>query len=657
VVERPQGDLIEMSGDPNRTHHEWLETDGRGGFASGTALGIRTRRYHSILTVARGAPSDRFVLVNGIEAWLSIAGLRVPLTSQAYLPNVVSGALPRAEAFGWEPWPHWRLRLPDGRLVEHELFMRSGLPIVCMSFRVEAPRPGALLQVRPLISGRGPHALQRANSQLDFHGDLSLGRVIYRPYRGVPELAVWTNGQYRADPVWYRDFRYDDERERGLDYVEDLASPGVFTFNLAFDHGEAVLFFAPEGEIASTEFSGRGPRDRYHVCRAEELALRGALGAEERAAHAYLARRGHGETIVAGYPWFTDWGRDTFIAMRGLCLTLRQWMRAKQILLTWGRTLSHGMLPNCFPDGAPPIFNSVDSSLWYVVAVHELLGTQFEDEPVVSPHERDQLLAVADAILRAFVAGTRHGIKCDQKDGLLASGAPGVALTWMDARVDGQPVTPRAGKPVEVQALWLNALHLAKDRHPDWRALFERGLRSFGDRFWFPAGGYLYDVVDVDGTPGSADESLRPNQIFAVGGLPLQILSKERARSVVDAVEKELHTPAGLRTLSPRDTRYRGRYTGGPEERDRAYHQGTVWPWLMGPFVEAWMRVRPGQEGAAKQAKERFLTPLRQRLGTAGLGHLSEIADGDAPHTPRGCPFQAWSLGEYLRIEALLEKT
>jgi predicted glycogen debranching enzyme len=651
------GELRELGPQAGLTPREWLETDGLGGSASGTALGLRTRRYHSLLTVARGIPSDRFVLVNGIEAWLSVAGEGFPLTSQAYLPDTIVGrGLQQTELFSWEPWPRWRLRLPDGRRVEHELFMRSGFPGVCLSFRVESPRPGSLLHVRPLLSGRGPHALQRENPRFDFHGDPSLGRVIYRPYRGVPELAVWSNGQYRQDPLWYRDFKYEQEQARGLDFVEDLASPGVFTFNLAFDQGEAVLFFALEGEAAATEFSGRGPRDRYHIYRAEELALRGALGPERRAAHAYIVARGRGETIVAGYPWFTDWGRDTFISLRGLCLAVGEWDRAKQILLTWGRMLSQGMLPNCFPDGSgPPEYNSVDSALWFILAVQSLLGTLPKGETGFSGNERDQLLLVVDAIVRAFRAGTRHGIRCGE-DGLLAAGAPGLALTWMDARVGGVPVTQRAGKPVEVQALWLNALHWAKERHTDVGPLLERGLRSFTERFWFDKGGYLHDVVDVDGVAGTVDESLRPNQIFAVGGLPLQLLSGERARSVVDTVERELWTPAGLRSLWQGDARYRGRYGGGPEERDRAYHQGTAWPWLLGAFVEAWLRVHGDDARARDEARERFQLPLHAQLGSAGLGHLPEIADGDAPHTPRGCPFQAWSFGEYLRIEALLEK-
>ncbi len=650
------GNLTELA--QGGQEREWLETDGLGGYASGTALGLRTRRYHALLVGARGTPSNRFVLVNGIEAWWALGETRVPLTSQAYLPDVVTASgLLQTESFTWEPWPTWYLRLPDGRRVVHELFMHRDFPGVALSFRFEAPHPGAILHVRPLLSGRSPHALQRENAKADLGADLSQGRVIYRPYRGVPPVAVWTNGQYSHDPLWYRDFRYDAERERGFDFVEDLLSPGIFSFNLAFDRGEAVLFFAMEGDAAAMAFSGRGPRDRFHGYRAEELARRGALGRERQAAQSYLVARGKGETVIAGYPWFTDWGRDTFIALRGLCISIGQWDRAKQILLTWARLLSAGMLPNRFPDGSgQPEYTSVDSAFWFAVAVQELCAALPPKEEGFDGNERDQLLGTVDAIVRGTREGTRHGIAIAE-DGLLTAGEAGLALTWMDARVNGVPVTQRAGKPVEMQALWLNTLHWVSERHPDLHVLFDRGMKSFAQRFWYPSGGYLHDVVDVDGKPGTEDPSLRPNQIFAVGGLPLALLTGERARSVVDTVERELWTPVGLRTLAPGDVRYQGHYDGGPEQRDRAYHQGTAWPWLLTAFVDAWLRVRGNGREALAEASKRFLAPLRAELAAAGLGHLPEIVDGDAPHAARGCPFQAWSVGEYLRLEARLKES
>jgi predicted glycogen debranching enzyme len=355
--------------------------------------------------------------------------------------------------------------------------------------------------------------------------------------------------------------------------------------------------------------------------------------------------------LVAGYPWFTDWGRDTFIALRSLCLATGRLDVAREIVLEWAAAVSDGMLPNRFADaGESAEYNAVDASLWYVVAGHEWIAAARGD---VAAADRARFDAAVDAILEGYAKGTRYGIRADD-DGLLTAGAPGVQLTWMDAKVGDWVVTPRRGKPVEVQALWINALRLAGVRRDEWRALAEVAEAGFAARFWNEAAATLFDVVDADGVAGAVDASLRANQILAVGGLPFALLDGARARSVVDAVEAKLWTPLGLRSLAPDDPAYVGRYAGGVRERDAAYHQGTVWPWLAAPFVEAWLRVRGASPEAKAIARERFLAPLRAHLGSAGLGHVSEVADGDAPHAPGGCPFQAWSLGALLRIEVLL---
>jgi predicted glycogen debranching enzyme len=323
---------------------------------------------------------------------------------------------------------------------------------------------------------------------------------------------------------------------------------------------------------------------------------------------------------------------------------------ARQILLAWAETVSEGLLPNRFPDhGDQPEYNSVDASLWYVVAVHDYLDVIRRSECDVPESDRAALTAAIDAILAGFSRGTRFGIRLDD-DGLLAAGVPGLQLTWMDAKVGDWVVTPRIGKPVEVQALWLNALWIGSQHDPHWRTILDQGRSAFVERFWNEAGGYLYDVVDGDHQAGTVDGSFRPNQIFAVGGLPLQILDGEPAQRVVEAVESRLLTPLGLRSLDPGHPAYRPRYEGGVWERDGAYHQGTLWPFLIGPFVEAWVRVHGNTSKAKRQARCRFVDPLLQHLEEGGLGHISEIADAEPPHTPRGCPFQAWSLGELLRL-------
>jgi predicted glycogen debranching enzyme len=309
------------------------------------------------------------------------------------------------------------------------------------------------------------------------------------------------------------------------------------------------------------------------------------------------------------------------------------------------------MLPNRFPDhGETPEFNSVDASLWYAIASHEFLQVA---SGTCTAEQISRIEAAIEAILDGYSNGTRFGIRLAES-GLLACGVPGVQLTWMDAKVGDWVVTPRIGKPVEIQALWLNALWIGAQRSPRWRALFERGRQTFRSRFWNEARHCLFDVIDCDHRQGHDDARLRPNQIFAVGGLPLCLLDEEPARAVVEAVENSLLTPMGLRSLGPGEPGYCARYEGGVVRRDGSYHQGTVWPWLMGAFVEAWVRVRGNSPSAREEARNRFLPPLYDHLKEAGLGHLSEIADGDAPHRPRGCPFQAWSLGELLRLERVV---
>ena len=347
--------------------------------------------------------------------------------------------------------------------------------------------------------------------------------------------------------------------------------------------------------------------------------------------------------MIAGFPWFTDWGRDTFIAMRGLAIARGKFELAGSILDAWAGTVSEGMLPNRFPDrGETPEFNAVDASLWFVIVVHEFLAAAVPQAAL-----RERLLTAVDAILDGYTAGTRFGIAMDRGDGLIACGVPGVQLTWMDAKTGNDVVTPRIGKPVEIQALWINALRCSGSRRA---ALAKQAQRSFGERFWNADAKGLYDVVDADHVSGCVDASVRPNQIFGVGGLPFALLDGERAAAVVAGVEAGLLTPMGLRSLSPGDPAYRGQCTGSPAERDGAYHQGTVWPWLTGAFVDAWLRVNGDTPARRKAIRQRCLVPLlAHRDAAAGLGHVSEIADGDAPHTPRGCPFQAWSLGELIR--------
>jgi predicted glycogen debranching enzyme len=631
-------------------HVEWLETDGRGGFASGTVTGIRTRRYHAVLLVAATPPTGRVLLVNGFEAWIETPAGTFALSSQAYpAQTIYPDGAQRLVAFTDEPWPRWTFTLEDGTGVEQELFVSAATPVVALSWRLRAPQTRASLTVRPLLSGRDYHALHHENPHFHFDAAGQDERVLWHPYPDLPGIVSLSNGTYTHQPDWYRNFFYSEEQTRGLDHTEDLASPGALRWDLS--QGEAIWLLAAETQGTTPLSQGFSAATTLQQLRIAEQQRRQRFPSRlHRAADAYLVQRGTGQTIVAGYPWFTDWGRDTFIALRGLCLATGRLAEAQAILLEWAGAVSAGMLPNRFADhGDTPEFNAVDASLWYIVAVYEFCQAMQARKLRLAPTDQQRLQQAIEAILSGYAGGTRYGIRLDD-DGLLAAGERGVQLTWMDAKVGDWVVTPRIGKPVEVEALWLNALWIGSHFSERWAGFLQRGREAFQRRFWHEAGGYLCDVVDPDHQPGTADTALRPNQIFAVGGLPLALLDGEPARRVVEAVEARLWTPLGLRSLAPGEPGYTPRYEGGVRERDGAYHQGTVWPWLLGPFVEAWVRVHGNTVAAKKTACTRYLTPILHHLDDAGHGHISEIVDAEPPHTPRGCPFQAWSVGEALRL-------
>ena len=652
-----------MTGGAAPDQREWLEADALGGFAMGTVSGLRTRRYHALLTVATNPPAGRVMLVGALEAWIETGDGPVFLTSHRYAPDVIHpDGFRRITSFDWRPWPAWTYQVKDGLEIGHQLFCESSTGQVVLSWRLL--RGGlAHLAVRPLLAARDSHSLQHENNSCSWAATVVGGNVAWQLYPDRPGVTLLTSGRYENDPAWYRQFSYELERERGLDHLEDLASPGVFRFELNESAPEATVVLTPgdatigDAAACAADLRARELNRREQIPNLVERAARVHLvqrgsGPGHRLVHRSLGGGGSlgegGLTIIAGYPWFADWGRDTFIAVRGVCLATGRVNEAAQVLGTWADYVSEGMLPNRFPDaGETPEYNSVDAALWYVVVVGELL-----QRTTLPAADRRRLLDAVRDILSGYERGTRYGIHAD-RDGLLAAGEPGVQLTWMDAKVGDWVVTPRIGKPVEVQALWINALAVGEriDRH--WRRAGERAAASFLKRF--PIGdGSLYDVVDVDHEPGRNDPAFRPNQIFAAGGLPVTLLNGAAARALVDLVEDRLWTPLGLRSLDPQHPDYRGHYQGGVMERDGAYHQGTVWPWLAGAFVEAWLNARGNTDEARAEARRRFVDPLLGYLEVAGLGSLPEIADGDAPHAARGAPFQAWSMSELLRMQRLV---
>jgi predicted glycogen debranching enzyme len=630
---------------------EWLETNGLGGFASSTVAGLNTRRYHGLLVAATRPPVGRAVLLSKLEETLVVGGRRYELSANQYPGAVHPQGYRFLTRFSLDPFPVFTYRV-EGFELEKTVVMLHGENTTCVRYELRLAggpvETDVRLEVRPLIAFRDYHALTHENGALDSRVRVEEGLLTVAPYEGLPALHFAHEGtEIETDGYWYRNFVYAEEQARGLDSTEDLFSP----FALRFDPSRRREVFI----IASTErrdAARAGELIRAEVERRREV-LKSAPSDEEAvrtltaAADQYVVARDERKTVIAGYHWFGDWGRDTMIALPGLTLVTGRFDVAKSILAEFARHVSRGMLPNRFTEaGEAPEYNTVDATLWYFEAVRALVAYTGDSEFV-----RANLYGVLRDIIEWHVRGTRYGIHVDA-DGLLAAGEEGAQLTWMDAKVGGRVITPRRGKPVEIQALWYNALRVseefarefgrAEDEH-GFAAMAARARDSFNAQFWNERAGCLYDVVDG----ATRDASLRPNQIFAVS-LRHSMLTAERARRVVEKVGRELLTPYGLRSLAPSDPQYSGRYAGGPAGRDAAYHQGTVWAWLIGPFVTAYLKVN-GRTPASVAHARALLEPLLVHLKEACLGHVSEIFDGDAPHAPRGAVAQAWSAAELLR--------
>jgi len=539
----------------------------------------------------------------------------------------------------------------DGIQIEKTVFMVQGENTTIIQYQItsNATLPeGIELELRPLIAFRDYHSLTHENGSLDRKVETKPGVASMSPYADLPTLHLAHDAvEVQKSGNWYHNFEYDAERERGLDFVEDLFNPCVLRFDLLAKAQAAIIASTEPRDIAKANEYRRSEisRRRANVVRSpvEDDFVKALTAATDQ----YIVARGDQKTVVAGYHWFSDWGRDTMIALPGLTLPTKRYDVARSILRTFAQHVDRGMLPNRFPDaGETPEYNTGDATLWFFEAIRAYLAYTDDLEFV-----RGNLYGILTDIISWHVRGTRYGIKVDPS-GLLNSGEPGVQLTWMDAKVGDWVVTPRRGKAVEIQALWYNALCMMEDlaqklgdnkgrkRFSSMAALTKW---SFNRLLWNEKGGYLYDVVNG----GPPDASIRPNQIFAVS-LRHIMLSPERARAVVETVQQHLLTPYGLRSLASSDPQYRGRYVGGPESRDGAYHQGTVWPWLMGPFITAYIKINGDSEPARLQA-ENWLSGIRDHLADAGLGHISEIFEGDAPHRPCGCVAQAWSVAELLR--------
>ena len=643
----------EVCGDlDSAVRREWLETNGLGGFASSTIVGLNTRRYHGLLVAALKPPVERFVLLSKLEETLIIDGQRFDLSANRYPGVVHPQGFRYLKQFRLDPFPVFTYEI-EGIEIEKSVCMLHGENTTVVQYHVKKnnhpERPNKLfLEVRPLIAFRDYHSTTHENGAINSSIEEQAEQVSIRPYEGLPALYLSHGGaEITRTAEWYRNFEYDAERERGLDFREDLFNPLIFRFDLK-GRRQAVIIAStePHDVDRATEYRQAEITRRRNVVAGSHVedAFAQQLAA---AADQYVVSRGDQKTVIAGYHWFSDWGRDTMIALPGLTLPTGKLDVAKSILRTFAVRVDQGMLPNRFPDaGETPEYNTVDATLWFFEAARAYLAYSGDLDFV-----RDELYPVFTDIISWHVRGTRYGIKVDP-GGLLSSGEQGVQLTWMDAKVGDWVVTPRRGKPVEIQALWYNSLcimeNLAQRFGDDagakrYRSMATVASWSFNRLFWNEKNGCLYDVTN--GAP--PDASIRPNQIFAVS-LPHNMLSPERAKRVVAKVQEHLLTPYGLRSLSSDDAQYQGHYTGGPRQRDGAYHQGTVWPWLMGPFITAYLKVNQYSEAARSQVAA-WLEPLKNHLQDAGLGHISEIFEGDAPHRPCGCIAQAWSVAEVLR--------
>jgi predicted glycogen debranching enzyme len=629
---------------------EWIETNGLGGFASSTINGLNARRYHGLLVAATKPPVGRFVLLSKFEATLSLDGRKFDLSANRYPGIIHPQGFQFLNEFRLDPFPIFTYEV-KGIQIEKTVFMVQGENTTIIQYQIKsnATLPDRIdLELRPLIAFRDYHSLTHENGSLNRTVEIKPGLASISPYADLPTLHLAHNAaEVEKSGNWYRNFEYDAERERGLDFVEDLFNPCVLRFDMRSKTQATIIASTERRDVAKADEYRRSEVSRRRANVMHSPVEDDFVKTLTTVTDQYIVARGDQKTVIAGYHWFSDWGRDTMIALPGLTLPTKRYEVARSILRTFAQHVDRGMLPNRFPDeGETPEYNTVDATLWFFEAIRAYLAYTDDLEFI-----RENLYGVLTDIISWHVRGTRYGIKVDPS-GLLNSGEPGVQLTWMDAKVGDWVVTPRRGKAVEIQALWYNALcimeNLAKKlgdksgrkRFDSMAALTKW---SFNRLLWNEKGGYLYDVVNG----GPPDASIRPNQIFAVS-LPHTMLSPERGRAVVETVQQHLLTPYGLRSLAPSDPQYRGRYTGGPESRDGAYHQGTVWPWLMGPFITAYIKVG-GSNGSARRQAENWLSGIRDHLAEAGLGHISEIFEGDPPHRPCGCIAQAWSVAEVLR--------
>jgi predicted glycogen debranching enzyme len=649
---------------------EWLVTNGVGGYAASTVLGVNTRKYHGLLVAALHQPSDRTVCLAKLDEKVFVDNNVYPLGANEFHGKIFPQGYLSLKAFSLNPLPQYVYTVQDVE-VKKTVFMPKGKNAVTVTYKVlNRSAFEAKIHVTPLITCRHFHSVvDRWRSPLDFSQQQEAQTVeltFINPKATV--TACTTKGEFNEQTTWIERLYYREEANRGESNTDDCFQPGYFEVPVPpkMEEDFAIVTAARENRENSREILDTVGTTMYDVAGQlkSELEQREKLLANFYnlhkemptsdwlnwillAADSFITKGADDrKSVIAGYFWFETWGRDTFVSLPGLMLATGRFKDAEKILLDFMRHSKQGLIPNFIQDrSGEPVYNTVDATLWYINAVLQYLKYTGDFKFI-----QKQLWENLKAIVESHEKGTAFGIRVDS-DGLLAHGA---RLTWMDAEVNGEAVTPRAGKAVEIQALWYNALkimQLLANRFNEtslaekYAGMASETRRSFNAKFWNGESGYLFDVVDASG----ADGSLRPNQVIAVA-LDFTMLDNDKSEQVVDVVTHELLTPYGLRTLARDDNQYKGMYVGDRLSRDHAYHNGTVWPWLLGPFSTAFLKVKDHSDLRLENALKNFLLPLfTQQILETGLGTLSEIFDGEPPHAPRGCVAQAWSVAEPLR--------
>jgi len=654
---------IDLAGREDSTlPREWLETDGRGGYASSTLSNLHTRKYHGLFVANLEKPEGRYVLLSKLEDSLIADEKESFFSSHLYPGLLFPPAQTSLAGVAIDHFPSFTYRI--GTLtVKKSILFPAGKSALLVRYDVEKCPRGGFLRLKPLFAFRGCHELSHENGYLRNKFELITNGFRIAPYEGMPAVVLKTSrgSSFTASGVWYKHFQYTEELNRGFAGDEDLFMPGIIDIPLE-RKCTVILSVSLEKPLKNSPALWQTETVRRGRERTLDKKHASGLKGEDRELYLTLLQAGRQflittsagkPAIIAGYPWFDSWGRDTLISLPGICFHTGRLEAGIDVLNEISRHEKDGFLPNFFSaDGTPGAYNTVDSSLLYFWTVQELLRVTRDTELI-----RINFWPVMKRIIRSFIEGSRFGTGVDNS-GLLHAGNPETALTWMDAMVDNKPVTSRHGCPVEINALWYNALCFsrelaAKFGEPD---LVDPGFiphlrTAFQETYWNREEDCLGDVWN----DGVLDLSIRPNQLFAVS-LPFSPLDKEEQKAVVKTVREHLLTPFGLRTLSPSDHEYRGRYRGNPAERDRAYHQGTVWPWLLGIFGESAIIVASDKEREKENLRKYLRTFLGKHLPDAGIGSVSEVFDGNDPHNPGGCIAQAWSIAELTRLCALLKE-